>query len=275
MEKGKDYPVILADKDSYFSDERPGRYLFNPSFSFYSMLAGIIVRSGNLAKNGKYGGVEWVDSSLQIFRALERVGVKFEVTGLENLSLFDGPAVFISNHMSTLETVVLPSLIQPKKDVTFVVKKELLEYPFFGHILGSRNPIMVGRSNPREDLMHVMDEGIKNIKSGRSIIIFPQRTRNKYFEPDTFNTLGIKLAKKAGSYVVPLALVTDAWANGYKFKDVGKIDITKKVHITFGQPFLVESNGAAEHERILSFIGGNMEKWGRGDCIIKSGEKQE
>jgi 1-acyl-sn-glycerol-3-phosphate acyltransferase len=40
--------------------------------------------------------------------ALENVGVRFEITGLDNLKSFEGPAVFIANHMSTLETFVLP-----------------------------------------------------------------------------------------------------------------------------------------------------------------------
>jgi len=31
--------------------------------------------------------------------------------------------VFIGNHMSILETFVLPCLIQPHRDVTFVVKE--------------------------------------------------------------------------------------------------------------------------------------------------------
>ena len=41
------------------------------------------------------------------------------------------PVIFIGNHMSTLETFVLPWIILPHRPLTFVVKRELLGYPLF------------------------------------------------------------------------------------------------------------------------------------------------
>lgn len=260
----------MGEEDVYRTPESKKRkFVLNPALYFFPRLINIVINSGMVAKQGKYGPVEWVQSSVDILDALERSGVRLEVTGLHNISSFEGPAVFISNHMSTLETVVLPSLIQPVKEVTFVVKQELMKYPFFGHILGARNPIVVGRSNPREDLIHVMDEGVKYIHEGRSIIIFPQRTRSSKFNPEHFNTLGVKLAKKGGCHVVPTALVTDAWGNGKLIKDFGKIDPGKKVHLSFGRPFRVESSGAREHQEVLDFIQEKLTEWGRQDCIEK------
>ncbi|MGE5351493.1 MAG: lysophospholipid acyltransferase family protein [Acidobacteriota bacterium] len=264
------YPRVLAENDVYVTPrEKKGKFILNPALSFFPKLLNIVIRSGRIAQKGKYGPVEWVQSSVDIMDALEKAGVSIEVTGMSNLHSFEGPAVFISNHMSTLETVILPSVIQPVKEVTFVVKQELMKYPFFGDILGARNPIVVGRSNPREDLVHVMDEGLKYIKDGRSIIIFPQRTRSSKFNAEHFNTLGVKLAKKAGCFVVPTALVTDAWGNGKIMKDFGKIDPGKKVHVSFGKPFRVESTGAKEHLDVLDFIREKLTQWGREDCIEK------
>jgi 1-acyl-sn-glycerol-3-phosphate acyltransferase len=235
-----------------------------------------VINSGNLAKQGKYGPVEWVKSSLDILNALESVGVQFDISGMSHLTSFEGPAVFISNHMSTLETVILPSVIQPRKEVTFVVKKELLEYPYFGNVLKARNPIVVGRENPREDLVHVLDEGAKYLGSGRSIIIFPQKTRSNIFNPESFNTLGVKLAKKSSCFVVPVALVTDAWGNGKSIEDFGEINIKKTVHISIGEPFKVQGSGSSEHNRILEFISTKLKQWDRADCIEDtSSEKNE
>lgn len=260
----------MAAKDIYNTDPgKKGKFVLNPALYFYPRLLKIVIDSGRVANKGKYGPVEWVQSSVDILDALEGAGIQLEVTGMKHLSSFDGPAVFISNHMSTLETVVLPSLIQPAREVTFVVKQELMKYPYFGSILGARDPIVVGRSNPREDLVHVMEEGLKYIKNGRSIIIFPQKTRSSKFNPESFNTLGVKLAKKADCYVVPVALITDAWGNGKMVKDFGKIDPSKKVHISFGEPFKVESTGAKEHLVVLDFIKDKLTEWGRQDCIEK------
>lgn len=260
----------MAEKDIYTTpQDKKKKFVLNPALYFFPRLLKIVVGSGRTARKGKYGPVEWVQSSVDILDALEQSGIRLEVTGMNNLSSFEGPAVFVANHMSTLETVVLPSLIQPVKEVTFVVKQELMKYPYFGDILGARNPIVVGRSNPREDLVHVMDEGVKYIKNGRSIIIFPQKTRSSKFDAEQFNTLGVKLAKKADCYVVPTALVTDAWNNGKIIKDFGKIDPLKKVYVSFGKPFKVESTGAKEHLMVLDFIKEKLVEWGREDCIEK------
>ena len=259
---------ILTSEDTYLSPSQKNKSLLkNASMNFFFHFIKIVINSGLSAKRGKYGNNEWIASSLRILKALESVGVEFEISGLKNLTSFDGPALFISNHMSTLETNVLPALIEPYKDVTFVVKQELLNVPFFGKVLKTRKPIIVGRSNPREDFVQVINQGLKILNEGRSIIIFPQRTRSNIFNPVSFNSLGIKLAKKAGINVIPTALATDAWGNGKVFKEFGKIDPEKKVHFCFGKPFKIESNGNKEHLEVLNFIKNKLIEWNRQDCL--------
>ncbi len=258
---------ILAENDYYRSENNFNSLI--PELTFYPVLGKVIYDGGKLARQGNYDAKQWEMSSYRIFKGLEESGVKFELSGLKNIYSFDGPAVFVSNHMSTLETVVLPFIINPVKKVTFVVKQELLDYPYFGDLLGARDPIVVGRNNPREDLVKVMEEGAEKLSKGISIIIFPQKTRSSKFEPENFNTLGIKLAKKSNAYVVPVALVTDAWGNGKIIKDIGKIDTNKIVHIDFGTPFKVEKNGAEEHQKVLNHIEQKLIEWGREDCIVK------
>jgi len=57
---------------------------------------------------------------------LERTGGRFHITGMENINKSAGPVLFISNHMSTLETMILPCIIAPHREVTFVVKDSLV-----------------------------------------------------------------------------------------------------------------------------------------------------
>ena len=254
---------IRLEGDSYATTPRNPFFLIRafPSLAFYMSDLSIVFRASRKAKRGRYDTIDWCRSSMEVFRALERVGVIIEITGMNFFKQIDTPCVFIGNHMSTLETFILPTIIAPFKDATFVVKQSLVEYPVFKYVMRSRDPITVGRSNPRDDLRAVLEGGTERLKAGRSVIIFPQTTRTAAFDPEQFNTIGIKLAKRAGAPVVPFALKTDAWGNGRYLKDYGKIDPSKKVRFAFGRSLMVKDRGTEEHQEVIDFITGKLKEW--------------
>jgi 1-acyl-sn-glycerol-3-phosphate acyltransferase len=261
--------LFPSEKDTYSTDSRRSiakRIFLGPKALFYPLVFFIVWTNGRKAKKGRYGDLQWAESSLDVMRTLENAGVRIEITGMENIRRPEGPAVFVANHMSTLETLVLPCIIQPLKRTTFVVKQSLLTMPVFGPVMRSRDPVVVGRVNPREDLRVVLEQGSRKLASGISIIIFPQSTRSVDFRPEDFNSLGVKLASRAGVPVVPVALKTDAWGIGRYIKEFGPIDPVKKVHFAFGEPMRVEGRGAAEHEKVISFIREKLEEWIKGDA---------
>lgn len=259
---------VLAEKDEYKSDSQIKSAVF-PSLKFYSTILKVVYIANKLAVNNQYSSIPWVNSSLLLLDGFEKAGMKFHFSGMKNLQRFDGPAVFIGNHMSTMETLILPSIIHPVKKVCFVVKKELTTYPLFGPVNNARHPIVVGRSNARDDLKTVMNEGAERLKSGRSVIIFPQRTRSFQFEAKSFNTLGIKLAKQNNVPIVPVAILTDSWQNGKIIKEFGKIDINKEVKICFGEHKNITGNGNDEHKYVLDFIKEKLIEWDRKEYIIE------
>ncbi len=108
-----------------------------------------------------------------------------------------------------------------------MVKESLVRHPLFGDVMRSRDPIVVGRTDPRKDLEAVMNGGMELLSKGISIVIFPQSTRSVEFRPEEFNSLGVKLAKKAGVKVVPVALKTDFWGNGKVIRELGPLDSRK------------------------------------------------
>lgn len=232
---------------------------------FYPQVFRIVWVNGRAALKGRYGSSEWAKSSGDILRALENVGIRVEITGMGNFRKISGSAVFIANHMSTLETFVLPYIIQPVKELTFIVKKSLLTTPVFGPVMRSRDPVVVGRVNPKADLKTVLEEGTKKLEAGRSLVVFPQSTRSTVFNPDEFNTLGIKLALRAGVPVVPVALKTDAWGTGKLIKDCGPIDNKKRVHFAFGEPMQVTGRGTEEHKKVILFIQEKLQQWKKED----------
>ncbi len=263
-----EYAPIIAEQDTYKTPEGVEKKSIIPTeLRFFSNLLHIFYFANKLARKNVYDRYNWVNSSMMIMDGLEKVGVKIEVAGMDNLKLFDGPAIFIGNHMSTLETIALPRIINPVKPVVFVTKEELNHTPLFGPINSSRHPIIVGRKNAREDLMQVMKQGEERLKDGRSIILFPQKTRSPVFDQSNFNTLGIKLAKKNNVPVVPIALVTDAWGNGKIMKEFGAIDTSKKVYFSFGKPLTITGNGSEQHQQVVEHIITHLKKWGREELI--------
>jgi 1-acyl-sn-glycerol-3-phosphate acyltransferase len=254
---------LIFEGDTYNTAPEKGRALLRafPSFFFYCQDLVIVCRSCWRAKHGRYDTAAWVASSHEIVRALESVGVKFEIEGVDNIRKLDAPVVFVANHMSILETFVLPGIIAPFRETTFVVKRSLVEYPVFKHVMRSRNPVAITRTNPREDLRAVLEGGEERLKAGISMVVFPQTTRTTVFDPMEFNSIGVKLAKKAGAAIVPIALKTDAWGNGRYLKDFGRIRPALKVHCAFGKPLRIQDRGREEHEEIVHFISDKLTLW--------------
>lgn len=233
---------------------------FFPSLRFYSRFLLVVYQSARLAKRGAYTNDVWQAHSIKVLRGLESVGVQFDVRGLENIQGVEGPVIFVGNHLSVMETVVLPSWILPYKPFTYVIKQSLLEVPVFKHVMSSIDPIAVTRTNPRLDLKIVLEQGVERVTRNLSIMVFPQTTRTA-FNPEQFSTIGVKLARKAGVPIIPLALLTDAWENGKLSKDFGRIVPSRRVHFAFGKPLVVEGKGAKEQQRIIEFIENNLARW--------------
>jgi 1-acyl-sn-glycerol-3-phosphate acyltransferase len=238
---------------------------FFPNLSFYWRMCATLNRAANIAVTGRYDSDAWIRSSIAIREAMEKCGTRFTVEGFGHFKTMDGPCVFIGNHMSTLETFVLPGLIRPFRPVTFVVKRGLLAYPVFRHVMRSREPIVVDRQDPRADFAAVMRGGLENLARGISVIVFPQSTRFFGLSRRHFNSMGVKLARKANVPVVPLALRTDAWGMNGLFgllKDHGPIHPEIPVRFRFGKPMTATGGGKEEHERVYAFIEDSLAEWG-------------
>ncbi len=233
-----------------------------PASAFYARIALAFLTAGLAGRRGTLNNERWLRASLSCIEAVEAAGGRLHVSGLEGLSTHKGPLVFIANHMSILETVILPSFTLPFNDVTFIIKDELRHYPVIGWVMTALDFIAVHRKNPREDLKIVLNEGQRRIQQGCSVVVFPQATRSKVFDVKIFNTLGVKLVRKSGVPVVPVALKTDFHGNGRWLKDVGPIHSDRPIYFKFGSPIPIVGNGQAAHRSVVEFIAQNLESWG-------------
>ncbi len=240
-----------------------GDRLFGASTLWYHRrVLGVILKGGRMARRGAWTRESWQDLSLDMWRGVEGCRGRLSVSGCGNLAALRSPAVIVANHMSLLETFTIPAVVLPFQHMTFVVKDSLLKVPLFRDVMAGVRPISVKRENPREDFKTLMDEGPSVLAEGRSIVVFPQATRSTVFKPAQFNTLGAKLAKKAGVPLLPMALKTDFHGLGRIVRDFGPVDHGKTVHFAFGPPLEVTGNGREAHEASVDFIAETFAGWG-------------
>lgn len=127
-------------------------------------------------------------------------GVKVKLEGAENLPT-SGPYVLLANHQSEWETLYLQTLIRPQSPV---LKKELLDLPFFGWALKLIEPIALDRSKKRGALKQLLSDGKERLDRGINVVVFPQGTRLEVGQQGKFNKGGALLACSAGVPVVTL-----------------------------------------------------------------------
>jgi 1-acyl-sn-glycerol-3-phosphate acyltransferase len=264
--------------DSYQTPPDCRRFLGDRLFgwtrwSFYIRFFRVVLWSQARAKKGLFTQEALAQASRDILKDIEGCGGRVTVRGLDHIRRVEGPVVFVGNHMSTLEAVVLPCLIAPIKPLSFIVKQKLVTGTFFGPIMTALDPVTVSRTNPRKDLADVLTQGPQKIAAGRSLVVFPQataRARSVVFNPVKFNSLGVKLAARAGVPVIPVALKTDFWGDGKTLHDLGAIHRKEPIRFEFGEPVSISGHGRQEHEQLTGFIISRLKSWGV--PVVEGGE---
>jgi 1-acyl-sn-glycerol-3-phosphate acyltransferase len=113
------------------------------------------------------------------------------------------PVVFMANHESWLDIPAL--LAEIPVQVRFLAKKSLFSWPLFGWAIASMGFIPVDRENRREAVKS-FEEAAARIRSGRSVLIFPEETRSTDGGLLPFQRGGFLIAIKAGIPIVPVGL---------------------------------------------------------------------
>ena len=233
---------------------------------FVSGLAREIRLGLGAAHRDRFGYKEFSATAYGMVRAAESTGAKVTFEGFDTLKPLQGkPFVAVANHMSLVETMLLPAALLTFNNLTLVAKTSLSKYPGFGKLLRAIHPILLDRVNPREDLVAVLQQGTKLLKNGTSILLFPQGKRAEVFDPRKFNSLGAKLAKRAGVPLVPFACKTDFARLGRikALKDLGPIDPSRPIKFSAG-PILdpTTASQADIQAACLEHIVGALQEWG-------------
>ena len=206
---------------------------------------------------------KWAHFCFCAVQKAESFGTKVTVDGWENRAAYDGPVVYLANHMSTLETILLPPILLTYSPFNVVVKASLSHLPFLETAATHMGLVPIGRKSPREDLMTIFREGCARIAQGNSFLIFPQGSREKVFARKGFSSIGAKLAEKAGVPVMPIAVKTDCEptrpdGKGW-FKDFGTVDPAKDIRISCGPA--IHGSSREMHTASFDWIRDRLSSW--------------
>jgi len=184
----------------------------------------LIMLGAVFGKKAAYAMV-WLYRRAILFGSRWMLGIIPEVRGLEHIP--DEPCVFLAKHQSAWETVALQEIVPRGSYPVFVVKKELLSFPFIGWGMAALRFISIDRKAGRDALAQVVEQGCDRLKNGYTIIIFPEGTRVAPGEKKAYQPGGAFLAKKAGCKAVPIAQnVGELWPRNAFIKRPGRAIIS-------------------------------------------------
>ncbi len=131
-------------------------------------------------------------------------GVKVHVEGLEKITE-DGSYVFVSNHLSYMDTPVVLASIPVQ--FRFLAKRGLFQIPFMGWHLARAGHIPVPRGDARAAVktMTIAAQIVK--EQGISLLIFPEGGRSRKGEMRPFMEGAAYIAIRAGVPLVPIGLI--------------------------------------------------------------------
>ena len=139
---------------------------------------------------------------IQLARFIWRVqGLKFTVTGVENLPRTGGAVVAI-NHTSYFDFTFagLPAYRQGLgRKVRFMAKREVFEHKITGPLMRSLRHIEVDRDSGGASF----DEACRRLKEGELVGVYPEATISRSFEIKGFKSGAARMAIAADVPIVP------------------------------------------------------------------------
>lgn len=135
-------------------------------------------------------------------RCFMLAGARLEVKGLENVPQ-DQAVLFVANHQSYFDIPALMCGIP--KPMGFIAKDNLGKIPFFKQWIIAAGAVLIARGEARKALEAII-QAAKVLKSGHSLVVFPEGTRSMDGQLLEFKAGSLKAAQKGRVAIVPVAL---------------------------------------------------------------------
>ena len=190
-----------------------------------------------------------------IFRVLlAAAGVRVTVIGAERVPT-DTAVFYAGNHRSIYD--ILITYVRCPRICGYVAKKELGGIPLFSTWAKYIDCLFFDRENLKEGMKMILD-GTSMLKSGKSVFIFPEGTRNKNSSDLPllpFHEGSFRMAQKSGCPIVPTALcnTVNIWE--------GHFPRIRRAHVIleYGEPIYVRDLEPALQKHVGSHVQQVME----------------
>jgi putative phosphoserine phosphatase/1-acylglycerol-3-phosphate O-acyltransferase len=131
------------------------------------------------------------------------IGLNLVVRGEENL-WSNRPAVFVFNHQSKADVVIIARLL--RRDIAGVGKREIRDTPIIGKTLELAGTVFIDRANAASAIEAMQPLVDKMRNGGVSVVIAPEGTRSISPKLGTFKKGAFHLAIQAGVPIVPIVI---------------------------------------------------------------------
>ena len=173
-------------------------------------------------------------------------GGRVEISGLENLPA-GGGVLFVANHQGAFDIPLLLGYVPGLKG--FVSKKENSRLPIVGIWMKLLHCIILDRKDLRQSVQAIA-RGIRDLQTGRSLVVFPEGTRSKSGVINRFKDGSFKLATRSGAAIVPLTI-----DGSYRLLEGNRGRITPgKIHLHIHPPIRLQDLNAAEKSTLTEKV---------------------
>lgn len=133
---------------------------------------------------------------------LKVAGCEVELIGREHL-IEDRPVLYVSNHQGNFDIPILLGHLPGNKG--FIAKDSLEKMPLVSRWMKHIHCVFMNRENLRQSAAAI-NEGIRHLKAGYSMVIFPEGTRSLDGELGEFKPGALKLGTKAAAPIIPVTI---------------------------------------------------------------------
>jgi lysophosphatidate acyltransferase len=133
-------------------------------------------------------------------------GVTFKIEDPANYLNTTRPAVFIGNHQTELDVLMLGCIFPKYCSVT--AKSSLKKIPFLGWFMSLSRSVFIDRANSKDARQAMAGAANEIVTAKQSVYIFPEGTRSYYKEPGLlpFKKGAFHLAVQAQVPIVPVVV---------------------------------------------------------------------